>query len=239
MSSKSKLYDRATNIQFIRIGDDYRNTYRLYELNLSSNKHVKFDDLARWNFFDETLRELFEMPNARFWYPIKNCMENSGIAYAFVPLNATSVTTNISAMTILTRRNNSVDTIYICYIATKKEYRRQGIATRLLQQIVQRALDEKSKGTRYLTVHVNTMNINALELYEKCGWRCYQYLPGYLDREPHHSTNDAYGLILDLDNVKNATGLCRDSNAVQLNHFDNDQSMQICHRVPAKFFSTL
>ena len=233
MSSKSKLYDQATNIQFLRIGDDYKNTYRLYQLNLLPS--ATYEYYGRWIFFDETLRDLFEMPDATFLYPARNCMENSGIAYAFVPLNATSVTTNISAMTILTQRNNSNNSIYICYMATKREHRRQGLATNLLKQVVQRALAEKQNEIRYLTMHVNTLNTAALELYEKCGWRCYQYLPGYLAREPHHSTNHAYGLILDLDKVKNVTGLCRDRDAVYIDHSDDEQSIQNCQRVPVKF----
>src|SRR5438477_598405 len=98
MSSKSRLYDRVTNIKFTRIGDDYyNNTYRLFELNLLSHKYINYDDYARWVFFDDILRDLYEMPNARFWYSIKNCMLNYGISYVFVPLNATSVTANISA----------------------------------------------------------------------------------------------------------------------------------------------
>jgi len=235
MSSKSRLYDRVTNIKFNRIGDDYNNAYRLFELILLSSKNINYDDHARWVFFDDTLRDLFEMPNARFWFSIKNCMQNHGISYAFVPLNATSVTANISAMTILTRKNNSMDSIYICYIATRKEHRRRGLATRLIQQIVQRALDEQQNGIKHITIHVNTLNKIALELYEKCGWRCYDYLPGHLDPEPHHATNDAFALILHLDNVKNVTGLCRDRNAIDIKLSENEQSMKNCRREPAQF----
>jgi GNAT superfamily N-acetyltransferase len=235
MSSKSRLYDRTTNIKFIRIGDDYINAYRLFELNLLSYKQINYDDHARWVFFDDTLRDLFQMPNARFWYPIKNCMENHGIAYAFVPLNATSVTANISAMTILTRKNNSMDSIYVCYMATRKEHRRRGLGTRLLQQIVHRALDEQKNGIQHVTMHVNTLNTVALELYERCGWRCYAYLPGYLEPELHHATNHAYALILYLNHVKNVTSLCRDPNAIDIKSSENEQSIKNCHREPAQF----
>jgi GNAT superfamily N-acetyltransferase len=234
MSSKSHLYDRVTNIKFVRIGDDYNHTYRLFELILLSNNHRNFDDYPRWLFFYATLRDLFEMPNARFWFSIKNCMENYGIAYAYVPLNATSVTANISSMAILTRKNNSLDSIYVCYMVTRKEHRRKGLGTRLLQQIVQRALDEQKNGIKQITLHVNTLNIIALELYEKCGWRCYAYLPGYLEPEPHHKTNHAYALILHLDNVKNVTGLCRDRNAIDIKLSDNEQSIRNCRREPVQ-----
>lgn len=230
MSSKPRLYDRVTNIKYVRIGNDYNQTYRLFELILLSNS----DNYARWVFFDETLRDLFEMPNARFWYSIKNCMVNHGIAYAFVPLNATSVTANISAMTILTRKNNSLDSIYVCYMATRKEHRRRGLGTRLLQQIVSRAIDEQQNGIKSITLHVNTLNTVALELYERCGWRCYEYLPRYLDYEPHHQTNHAYALRLHLDHVKNITGLCRDRNAVHVKSSENEQSIRNCQRQPVQ-----
>ncbi len=204
-------------------------------MNLLPQKSLNDINHDRWNFFDHTLRDLFEMPNARFLYSIQNCMENHGIAYAFVPLNATSVTANISAMTILTRKNHSMDSIYICYMATRKEHRRRGLATRLLQQIIHRILNQSSNGIKYITLNVNTLNTVALQLYERCGWRCYAYLPGFLDPEPHHATNHAYALILRLDNVKNITNLCRESNAINIESSDNEQSRKICGRTPVQF----
>ena len=234
MSSKARLYDQVTGVEFLRIGDDHKKTYRLYELKLSLNNAKNYNEHARWLFFVETLRKLFEMPYARFWFPLIDCMRNHGIAYAFVPLNATSVTSNISAMTVLTRKISSLNSIYVCYMSTKKEHRRQGLGTRILQQIVQRALDEQPNGITSVTMHVNTLNLVALELYERCGWRCYQYLPVFLDPEQHHATNHAYALILHLDNVKNVTGLCRDPNAIHINPSDNEQSIQNCYRVPVQ-----
>ncbi|CAF0803563.1 unnamed protein product [Adineta steineri] len=232
MSSKSRLYDRASDIKLIRIGNDYKNLYRLFEIHLLSNPQANYDFRTRWLFFDKTLRDLFEMPNAKFWFSIIDCMQNHGIAYAYVPLNATSITSNISAMTILTRQKNSTDSIYICYMATRKQHRRQGLGTRLLQQIVHRALHEQKHGIKYITMHVNTLNIIALELYERCGWRCYDYLPSYLDHDPHHITNHAYALRLYLENVKNVTSLCRDSKAIHMNPFDNELSIRNCNRAP-------
>ena len=232
MSSKAQLYDRLTNIRFNRIGEDYNKTYRLYELNLVSNKGMIEDNYDRSSFFDHTLRDLFEMPNARFWYSIKNCLENFGITYAFVSLNATSVTANISAMAILTRRNTSLDSIYVCYMATRKEHRRRGLGTQLLQQIVQRALDERRNGITSVTLNVNTLNTVAIQLYERCGWRCFGYLPGYLEPEPHHATNHAYALILRLENVRNVTSLCRAANAVKIDPVDDERSVTYCGRQP-------
>ncbi|UJR33775.1 hypothetical protein I4U23_021202 [Adineta vaga] len=233
MSSKSILYDRASNIKFIRIGNDYKDFYRFYEIDLLLTSNRSYDLHSRWLFFDETLRELFEMPKAKFWFSIINCLQNHGIAYAFIPNNATSVTLNVSAMTILTRKTTSLDSIYVCYMATRKEHRRQGLATRLLQQIVERSLIEQKNGIHYITMHVNTMNTVAVELYERCGWRCQTYLPFYLDPEPHHATNHAYLLRFRLNNLRNLTGLCRDRNAVHIESSDDEQSIRNCNRTPA------
>ena len=232
--AKSRFVDRITDLNFTRIGEDRNDSYRLFELNPVSNERIYYKHHARWLFFDETLRDLFEMPHARFWYSIIDCMENHGLAYAVVSRNATSLTGNISAMTMLTRKNGSLDTLYVCYMATRKEHRRRGLATWLLHQVVQRAFDERQHGIRQIVMHVNTLNIGALQLYERCGWRCYAYLPLYLDPEPHHATNHAYVLRLRLDSVKNATALCRSADAVDISSFDDEQSVQQCHRVPAR-----
>ena len=51
MSSKSRLYDRLTNIRFTRLGEDHNKTYRLYELNLLPSKINNDDYYDRWFFF--------------------------------------------------------------------------------------------------------------------------------------------------------------------------------------------
>ena len=231
MSSEKHLVDRATGIVYTRIGDDFRNAYRLFELNLTS----KHDPETSWRFLDSTLRDLFEMPNATFWYSMITCLEQSGRVYAMVPLNTSSVTTTISAMIIVTQKLTDPDNFYICYVATKREHRRRGLATRLLQQIVQLALEERTAYTRSIIIHVNTLNVPALELYERCGWRCFTYLPEYLLRDPHHETNHAYALLLMLDDIKNVTSLCRDPNAVDIDPSSDEHSIEFCHRKPVSW----
>ena len=235
MSKKSRFYDQATRTRFNRIGKDYNHTYRLYEISLLPNKFSYDDDQERWEFFDYTLRDLFQMPHARFFHPLKNCLENHGITYAFVPLNATSILANISAMTVLTRKNSSIDGFYLCYIATRKEHRRRGLATRLIQQIISRALDEQSNGIKHITLDVNTLNKVAIQLYERCGWRCVEYLPRHLELDPYHRTNHAYTFRLDLKNVKNVNDLCQNVNAVDISQSDDERSLNICNRVPTRF----
>lgn len=223
MSTRSRFHDETTRTRFTRIGNDYNGTYRLYEITLLPNKPSFVDNQERWEFFDYTLRDLFEMPRANFFRPLKNCLQNHGITYVFVPLNATSIFGNISAMVVLTRKNTTDDNLYLCYIATRKEHRRRGLATRLLQQTVTRALNEQSKGIKHIILNANTLNEAAIRLYEICGWRCFEYLPGYLEPDPYHRTNNAYTFKLDLKNVKNANGLCQNANAVDILQLDNER----------------
>lgn len=234
MSTRSRFRDETTRTRFTRIGNDYNGTYRLYEITLLPNKPSFVDNQERWEFFDHTLRDLFEMPHANFFRPLKNCLQNHGITYVFVPLNATSIFGNISAMVVLTRKNTTDDNLYLCYIATRKEHRRRGLATRLLQQTVTRALNEQSKGIKHIILNANTLNEAVIRLYEICGWRCFEYLPGYLEPDPYHRTNNAYTFKLDLKNVKNANGLCQNANAVDILQLDNERSLNICNRLPVR-----
>lgn len=222
-------------MRFERIGEDFRDAYRLFELKWKLRKDDDFTSSTRWLFFDDTLRDLFEMPAAQFWHAIINCMENHGVAYALVPLNATSITTNVSAMAILSRKPESLDSMHVCYLATRKEHRRRGLGTRLLQETVRRALHEQQNGVRNVVIQVNTLNTVALELYERCGWRCFAYLPGYLNPDPHHLTNHAYSLVLPLNRVKDVSTLCRDPAAIEIEPTDNQMSIEKCQRIPASF----
>jgi ribosomal protein S18 acetylase RimI-like enzyme len=235
MSSKRRFIDRSTGIVFQRTGNDYLGIYRLFELQLLSNRSIYYNHHARWLFFSQTLRDLFEMPDISFWDPVMNCMQNHGKAFVLVPLRATSITSEISALAISMRKPRSFDSLYVCYVATRREHRRLGLATRLLQRLVRHALDEQHRGIRTVIMHVNTLNIAALNLYERCGWRCYTYLPAYLTHEPHHATNHAFAMRLRLEHVRNVSELCRHANAIEIEPSDDEESQRTCHRTPMKF----
>lgn len=53
----------------------------------------------------------------------------------------------------------------------KPQYRKMGIATKLLNEVVQRAKD--AEGIRHINLSVITTNISAVKLYEKLGFVSY------------------------------------------------------------------
>ena len=209
--------------------------YRLFQLELKSNNHSQHTDHFRWSFFEDTLRDLFEMPRARFRFAITNCMEKKGLAWVLVPLNATSIITDISAMAIVSRKPETPQNLDVCYLATRKEHRRRGLGTRLLQEIVQQALSRRERDVHNVVIQVNTLNTVALELYERCGWRCFAQLTYYLDPDPHHATNHAFSLFLPLYRVRNVSALCRDRSAVDVDPWYDQMSINLCRRTPVQF----
>jgi ribosomal-protein-alanine N-acetyltransferase len=61
------------------------------------------------------------------------------------------------------------DSATICRLAVKKEFRRQGIAQRLLDQMV-KDCQSKSEPVEWITLEVRESNVAARTLYEKNGW---------------------------------------------------------------------
>lgn len=58
----------------------------------------------------------------------------------------------------------------IMQIAVKKEYRRQGIATKLLEKMFQSFPRENDDIVEFSTLEVRESNIAAQELYKSCGY---------------------------------------------------------------------
>lgn len=82
----------------------------------------------------------------------------------------------------------------ICNIAVLPEYRRQGIATRLLSTVSEYA---KSQGCERCELEVNTANTPAVELYKKCGYNIAGTRVNFY-RRSRYSTRDAYTMVLEL-----------------------------------------
>lgn len=64
--------------------------------------------------------------------------------------------------------NTAADEGYINNIAVAKEYRRQGIAERLLSALNKKA---EKQGLQFLSLEVRESNEAAIKLYEKCGYK--------------------------------------------------------------------
>jgi len=60
-----------------------------------------------------------------------------------------------------------VDEVHITTLAVEKEYRRQGVASRLLEVLIEKALP---MGARRLTLEVRPSNSEAIGFYEKWGF---------------------------------------------------------------------
>lgn len=82
----------------------------------------------------------------------------------------------------------------ICNIAVLPEYRRQGIATRLLQTVAEFA---KIQGSERCELEVNTANTPAIEMYTKCGYNVAGTRVNFY-RKSRYATRDAYTMVLQL-----------------------------------------
>lgn len=80
----------------------------------------------------------------------------------------------------------------ICNIAVLPEYRRQGIATRLLATVDDFA---KVQDCERCELEVNTANIPAVELYRKCGYEVAGTRPNFYKRTKRYPTRDAYTMV--------------------------------------------
>lgn len=82
--------------------------------------------------------------------------------------------------------------LYVMLFAVDQSYQGRGIGTQLLQYIVRWAY---TNGYSYLKLHVHVRNNSAIGLYEKVGFRRYEYLPNYyggLPKSPPH----AFAMVL-------------------------------------------
>jgi len=102
----------------------------------------EYDDFWNYNIFKSEL----ENPNSKY---IKATINNEIIGFAGIW--------------------KAVDDIHITNIVTKKNYRRKGVASNLLIELIN--LSKLEKGIYSITLEVNCKNIPAIKLYEKHGFR--------------------------------------------------------------------
>lgn len=79
----------------------------------------------------------------------------------------------------------------ICNIAVLPDYRRQGIATRLLEAVHELAVDE---GCERSELEVNVANAPAIELYKKCGYEIAGKRVNFY-RRTRYPSRDAYTMV--------------------------------------------
>ncbi len=82
----------------------------------------------------------------------------------------------------------AVDDCHITDIVVKKDYRQNGIGSKLLEKLIQEA---KQKNVKSLTLEVNANNIPAKKLYEKYGFKTLGVRKKY-----YNNTDDAIIMTL-------------------------------------------
>ena len=101
-----------------------------------------FDDFWNYNIFKNEL----ENPNSKY---IKATTNDEIIGFAGIW--------------------KAVDDVHITNIVTKKVYRKKGIGSKLLLELIRLAENEKEIAS--ITLEVNSKNLPAIKLYEKHGFK--------------------------------------------------------------------
>ncbi|CAF1573957.1 unnamed protein product, partial [Didymodactylos carnosus] len=198
----SKIIDPTTNLDYVYLGLN-QDGYRLYKLTLQSNySAVQYSRANR--LIEDYLQRSFNTPSRPYTNIILFCSN----MFVFLPPQSSSLQ-NISALIMA---NTASRTNYICYVSTLSEHRRHGLGTQLLNEMIK----ESRRTVDEVSLHVNTVNTDAIPLYLKCGFRCDQYLQNYYFGDNTYPTKDAYYMTLKTLNIKNVTEVCKQENAVQI-----------------------
>lgn len=108
---------------------------------LSDTLLTDFDDF--WTF--TTLKNELDNPNSQYFVALLN---NEIVGFAGIW--------------------NVLDEMHITNIVTKKTYRHIGIASKLLEKLIETS---KEKNVKFLTLEVKDTNIYAIKLYEKYNFK--------------------------------------------------------------------
>lgn len=86
----------------------------------------------------------------------------------------------------------------VCNVAVLPEYRRQGIAKQLIEEMLRLSAE---KGCQICELEVNTENTPAVELYKKCGFEVAGIRKNFY-RRSRYSSRDAYTMTRSLVSAK-------------------------------------
>ena len=205
-SRQSNFIDQLTNIEFEYVTkyDDYY----IYKLTLQAN--FTEQQLNRANeLIEKFLQESFETPDRSYAFAILYCGTTT---FASFHRDATLTLEHISGL-LLARVEAYDNSYYICFLSVLQQHRQRGVGTKLLQVMINEAMERKSSR---VTLHVNSENRGAISLYERCGMRCVDFLPNFYIGDDLFATQDAFAMVLQTNNVKNATAVCQSTTAVQI-----------------------
>jgi ribosomal protein S18 acetylase RimI-like enzyme len=218
-SVPSRFVDSSTNIEYVHLGN--YNDYSLYKLNVRSN--ATGTQISQMNtLLEKFLQESFETPCRSYADMLEYC--GSTILASFLRNNTRPSLANITGL-LMARLEAYVNAQYICYLSVSTRHRQKGLGTKLMQESINGAIRAKNS---QVILHVNTANQNAVTLYQKCGMRCAIYLKGFYFGDQTYSTQDAFGMVLKLANVKNSAQICQSVSAVEVPSEEEDLSRQQC-----------
>lgn len=83
----------------------------------------------------------------------------------------------------------------VCNVAVLPEYRRKGIATQLIEEMLRLSAE---KGCKICELEVNTENAPAVDLYKKCGFEVAGVRKNFYRRSRYNS-RDAYTMTKSLE----------------------------------------
>lgn len=217
--SIDRFTDSSTSLEYEHL-DNYGD-YSLYKLNLLSSATTT--QISRMNtLLEKFLQESFETPGRSYADMIQYC--GTTTLASFLRNNTRPSLETITGL-LLARLEAYANAQYICYLSVSTQHRQKGLGTKLMQELINQAIRAKNS---QVILHVNTANQNALSLYQKCGMRCAIFLGGFYFGDQTYPTQDAFGMVLKLANVKNSTQVCQLASAVEVPSEEEDLSRQQC-----------
>jgi hypothetical protein len=69
-------------------------------------------------------------------------------------------------------------------------------------------------------------------LYNRCGFQCNEFIPNGYSKpfEPEYRFGHMIRMELNMANIQNITGVCHDSQAVQISENDAENYAKLCNR---------
>lgn len=169
-----------------KINNDHINKeYNTSKIQLSSNADVKkkvtlkvtFGAINRNNY--NQLKQLNNMTLPvrylnGFYYRIIHNMRLGRFAY-YNDIIVGAITWKYDKY--LDDEKNEQRNVYLMTISVLDEYRRYGIGSKLLEEIIR--IHKNLKEVTYITLHVQISNLVALKFYEKHGFEKFKFLENY------------------------------------------------------------
>lgn len=218
IDEQSHFIEPSTNIEFIYLND--YNDYRLYKLIYLYNSTV-YQLMTVNKLLEKYLQISFETPNRSYSNMLQLCGMN---IFAFFARHTSPSMENLHGL-LLARIEAYDNSKYICFLSVLEEHRQKGLGTKLLNQFIIDAIEEKRS---HISLHVNTENNNALSLYLRCGMRCFGWIRNFYLNDETYATQNAFVMILQLKNVRDRSLVCQNTSAVEIPEEEEILSKEKC-----------